>query len=251
MPRLLDKVALVTGGSRGIGRAIAKLFALEGANVVINYGHDDHSASETLSLITSQNTVHRKIRTDVSNKEQVDQMFEEITSVYGRLDILVNNAGINRDSSLSDMTEGMWDEVMATNLKGPFLCSQAAVPLMSHTETGSIINISSETALAGRIGGCNYVASKAGLIGLTKCLAKELAPNIRVNCLALGYTQTDDLYKRLNLDQKENLERVLKEIPMNRIGTADEIANVVLFLASAEASYLTGQVFAAGGGRWM
>ena len=237
MGKLTGKVALVTGGAGGIGQAIVKLLANEGARVVLNYRRSEGRIKG-----------HRAMQADVSKAGDVSRMFHEIESEFGRLDVLVNNAGINRDGLLSELTEAMWDEVIATNLKGPFLCAQAAAPLMLPHGGGSIINIASESALKGRVGACNYTAAKGGLVTLTKSLARELAPAIRVNCLALGLVETDELTARLG---RAKLQRSLDEIPMRRLGTPDEIAQAVLFLACADSSYVTGQVLAVGGGRWM
>ena len=181
----------------------------------------------------------------------MNRLFETIEAEYGRLDILVNNAGINRDANLADLTEAMFDEVLATNLKGPFLCSKLAAPLMSRNGAGSIVNIASESALRGRVGGSNYTAAKAGLIALTKSLARELAPAIRVNCLAPGLVRTDEVVARLGLDQEAKLNKAIEEIPLRRLGTPEEVAKAVLFFASDDSSYVTGQVLAVGGGRWM
>jgi 3-oxoacyl-[acyl-carrier protein] reductase len=237
MGKLTGKVALVTGGAGGIGQAVVKLLAHEGAQVVLNYRRSEGPTKG-----------HRAMQADVSKAADVARLFGAIESAYGRLDVLVNNAGVNRDALLSELTEEMWDEVIATNLKGPFLCAKAAVPLMLRHGGGSIINIASESALKGRIGACNYTAAKGGLVALTKSLARELAPAIRVNCLALGLVETDELAGRLG---HANLQRSLDEIPMRRLGTADEVARAVLFLACADSSYVTGQVLAVGGGRWM
>jgi len=243
MCRLENKVALVTGASGGIGRAVAQALADAGACIVLNYLHKEAPALSGPG--------HRTIRADVSSAEDVRRMFQAIESEYGRLDILVNNAGVNRDAKLGELTETMWDEVLATNLKGPFLCSKSAASLMSARDGGSIVNIASESALRGRSGACNYTAAKAGLVAMTKSLASELAPSIRVNCLALGLIDTEEVVARLGLHRPENLKARLEEIPLRRLGTPEEVAKVVLFMASEESSYITGQVLAVGGGRWM
>lgn len=231
----------MTGGSGGIGRAIVELLAREQAQVASTWLHSEGPAD----------LPHRAIRADVSNAAEVNRLFKTIEAEYGRLDILVNNAGINRDAKLADLTEAMFDEVLATNLKGPFLCSKLAAPLMSRNGAGSIVNIASESALRGRVGGANYTAAKAGLIALTKSLARELAPAIRVNCLALGLVRTDEVVAPLKLDQEAKLNKAIEEIPLHRLGTPEEVAKAVLFLASDDSSYVTGQVLAVGGGRWM
>jgi len=217
----------------------------------LNYLHAEGPANETVRRIASPDLHHQAMRADVSKGEDVHRLFETIDAEYGRLDILVNNAGVNRDAKLAELTEAMFDEVVAANLKGPFLCSKLAAPLMSRHGGGSIVNIASESALRGRVGACNYTAAKAGLIALTKSLARELAPAIRVNCLALGLVRTGEVVARLGLDQETNLRRAIDEIPLRRLGSPEEVAKAVLFFASDDSSYVTGQVLAVGGGRWM
>lgn len=250
MNALKDRVALVTGGSRGIGEAAAFLFAREGAHVIVNYRHGTAKANETLAKLEGDGK-HLAVQADLASAADIRRMFQRIGEAYGRLDVLVNNAGVNRDAPLEQLTEAMWDEVLAVNLKGPFLCAQMAAPLMRAAGGGSIVNVSAETAIQGRVGACNYIASKAGLIGLTKALAREMAPSVRVNSIAFGYTRTDELVERLNLDNPENLANVLKQIPLARMGTVEEAAQVILFLASSASSFVTGQVLGVGGGRWM
>lgn len=250
MNQLTDQVVLVTGASRGFGRAVARLFAQEGARVIVNYRSDLAGAEETRSSLAGADRRHFTLGADVGNSAEVREMFRKIQVECGRLDVLVNNAGINRDGLLESITERMWDEVLTANLKGAFLCAQAAVPMLKETN-GRIVNVASETSLTGRIGGCNYIAAKAGVMGLTKALAKELAPAIRVNCIALGYTHTEELADRFNLDNPENLRRMEKEVPLGRIATPEEAARVALFLSTADSSFITGQIIVAGGGRWM
>jgi len=204
-----------------------------------------------ISKMSSSGGKHSAIQADISKAADVARLFEAIESKYGRLDVLVNNAGVNRDGSVLDMTEAMWDEVVDTNLKGAFLCSRMAAALMLRQKSGTIVNISAESAIRGRAGACNYIAAKAGLIGLTKALARELAPHIRVNCVALGLVETEELVERLALHRAANRERFVGEIPLGRIGTVQEVSKVILFLASQDSSYVTGQVVAVGGGRWM
>ncbi|PYP89478.1 MAG: beta-ketoacyl-ACP reductase [Candidatus Angelobacter sp. Gp1-AA117] len=244
-----DEVVLVTGGSRGVGRAIARLFAQEGARVIVNYKNGQTEAEETLSLLDGG--PHFALQADISKAAEVRAMFHQIEKKCGRLGVLVNNAGVNRDARLESMTETMWDEVVTTNLKGAFLCAQSAAPLMMKDKRGVMINIASETALTGRAGACNYIAAKAGVVGLTKALARELAPSIRVNCIALGYTLTEELIERFNLDDADNLRRIEKEIPLGKIASPEEAARAVLFLSNQASSCVTGQVLAVGGGRWM
>ena len=239
--KLAGKVALVTGGSGGLGRAIVELLAREQAQVVSTFLHGE----------APQGPHVRAVCLDVSKSGDVTRLFETIAADYGRLDILVNNAGVNRDAKLADLTEAMFDEVLATNLKGPFLCSKAAAPLMSRHGGGAIVNIASESALRGRVGAANYTAAKAGLVALTKSLARELAPSIRVNCLAPGLVRTQEVVARFGLDEEPKLRKAIEEIPLRRLGMPEEVAQAVLFFVSDDSSYVTGQVLAVGGGRWM
>ncbi|ADL42666.1 3-oxoacyl-(acyl-carrier-protein) reductase [Caldicellulosiruptor obsidiansis OB47] len=248
MELLKDKVALITGASRGIGRAIALKFAQNGANVIINYSSSQSQAENLKEEIEKIGTKAMIIKCDVSNSDEVNQMFSQIEKEFGRLDILVNNAGITKDGLILRMNEEDFDKVIAINLKGAFLCAKAAAKMMVKQRFGNIINISSVVGITGNIGQANYAASKAGIIGLTKSLAKELASrNIRVNAIAPGFIKTD-MTEVLSDKVKETM---LSSIPLGRFGEADEVANVALFLASSLSSYITGQVIVVDGGMIM
>ncbi|ADQ46395.1 3-oxoacyl-(acyl-carrier-protein) reductase [Caldicellulosiruptor kronotskyensis 2002] len=248
MELLKDKVALITGASRGIGRAIALKFAQNGANVVINYSSSQSQAENLKEEIEKIGTKTMIIKCDVSNPDEVSHMFSQVEKEFGRLDILVNNAGITKDGLILRMNEEDFDKVIAINLKGAFLCARAAAKMMVKQRFGNIINISSVVGIAGNVGQANYAASKAGIIGLTKSLAKELASrNIRVNAIAPGFIKTD-MTEVLSDKVKEAM---LSSIPLGRFGEADEIANVALFLASSLSSYITGQVIVVDGGMIM
>lgn len=241
--RLKDRVALITGAGGGIGEAIAVRFAREGAKVVINDVNPD-GASKVADTIKSAGGEAIVIKADVTNKSQVEAMVREITAKYGKLDIVVNNAGINRDAMVKKMDENQWDQVININLKGTFLVCQAGMMPMMEANYGRIINTSSIGSL-GNIGQANYAASKAGVIGLTRTLALELAKyNINVNCVAPGATSTP-----MTKGIPEPIAKAISEkIPLKRFADPSEIANMHLFLASDEASYITGQVIFVDGG---
>lgn len=245
---LKDKVALVTGASRGIGRAIALKFAQNGANVVINYSSSESKAQELKDEIESLGEKALAVKCDVSNLNDVTKMFSQVENEFGHLDILVNNAGVTKDGLILRMNDEDFDKVIDVNLKGAFLCSKAAAKIMIRQKQGIIINISSVVGLSGNIGQVNYAASKAGIIGLTKSLAKELASrNIRVNAIAPGFIKTD-MTEVLNEKVRQEM---LSNIPLKRFGEADEVANVALFLATELSSYITGQVIVVDGGMIM
>ncbi|WP_271629532.1 3-oxoacyl-[acyl-carrier-protein] reductase [Caldicellulosiruptor sp. DIB 104C] len=248
MQLLKDKVALITGASRGIGRAIALKFGQNGANVVINYSSSEFQAQTLKEEIEKLGVKALTIKCDVSNSEEVNAMFSQIEKEFGRLDILVNNAGITKDGLILRMNKEDFDKVIAINLKGAFLCAKAASKIMVKQREGNIINISSVVGIIGNVGQTNYAASKAGIIGLTKSLAKELASrNIRVNAIAPGFIKTD-MTEVLSDKVKEMM---LSSIPLGRFGEAEEVANVALFLASSLSSYITGQVIVVDGGMVM
>ena len=235
----LEKTALVTGASRGIGRAIALTLGQAGYAVAVNYAGSEAAAEAVKNEIIAAGGKAFTLQGDVSDPEDVEHMFEKIKEGFGFLDVLVNNAGITRDSLLIRMKESSWDEVIATNLKGNFLVLKAA---------GSVINISSVVGLTGNAGQVNYAAAKAGVIGMTKAAAKELASRgIRVNAVAPGCIVTDMTDKI-----PENIkEGMLHSIPLSRLGQTEEVAKAVLFLASDDASYITGQVLNVDGGMVM
>jgi 3-oxoacyl-(acyl-carrier-protein) reductase len=241
--KLKDKVALITGAGSGIGEATALRFSQEGAKVVINDVNME-SANRVLESIKNQGGEAMVLKADISKKDEVDGMVEQIIEHFGRLDILVNNAGINRDAFAKKMTEEQWDSVIAINLKGTFLCCQAAIAAMGKQNSGRIINTSSIGAL-GNMGQANYAASKSGVIGLTKTLALECARNnITVNAVAPGATKTPMTVKM----PEEIMQTITDKIPLKRWAEPQEIANLHAFLASDEAAYITGQIIFVDGG---
>ncbi len=246
---ILDKtIALVTGGSRGIGRAICIRLASMGANVGINYVANPAAAEETLRQITEQGGEGFTVRFDVADAQAVQEQVKEIIATYGRIDILVNNAGITRDGLMARMKEEDWDSVLDTNLKGAFLCSKAVMKTMMKNRRGRIINVSSVVGFVGNGGQVNYGAAKAGLSGLTKSMARELAGrNITVNCVAPGYIVTD-MTDGLPEDAQEALKA---QIPLGILGTPEDVAASVGFLASPDGNYITGQTLHVNGGMYM
>ncbi|CEN76641.1 3-oxoacyl-ACP reductase [[Clostridium] sordellii] len=245
---LNGKVALITGGSRGIGKAIAIKLASYKANIVINYTSNKEHALKVKEEIESYGVKSIVIKCDVSKSDEVNNMIEEIVKEFGQIDILVNNAGITRDGLLMRMKEEDFDSVIDINLKGVFNCTKSATKYMMKKRYGKIINISSVVGLIGNAGQANYCASKAGVIGLTKSSARELASrNINVNAIAPGFIDTD-MTSVLNENLKETM---LKNIPQNRFGSPEDVANLVLFLASDMSSYITGQIINVDGGMVM
>lgn len=246
---MLDKtIALVTGGSRGIGRAICVRLASMGATVGINYVANPAAAEETLRLITEQGGKGFTVQFDVADAGAVQERVKEITTTHGRIDILVNNAGITRDGLMARMKEEDWDSVLDTNLKGAFLCSKAVMKSMMKNRRGRIINVSSVVGFVGNGGQVNYGAAKAGLSGLTKSMARELAGrNITVNCVAPGYIVTD-MTDGLSADAQVALKA---QIPLGTLGTPEDVAASVGFLASPDGNYLTGQTLHVNGGMYM
>ena len=242
------KVALITGGSRGIGKKVAEEFAKHGYDLVINYVSDNTNLEELENDFKSLGAKALFVKTDVTNFEDCSNMVNKAIEEYGRIDVLVNNAGITKDSLLIRMKEEDFDKVINVNLKGTFNVTKNVVPFMIKQKEGKIINISSVVGVVGNAGQANYSASKAGIIGFTKTLAKELASrNIRVNAVAPGFIQTD-MTSVLKDSVKENINN---QIPLKRMGTAEEVANVVYFLADDVSSYITGQVINVDGGMVM
>lgn len=242
--KLKDQVAIITGASRGIGKAVAVVFAQEGARVVINYRQSEAEAKKLAEEIVSRSGVAIAIKADVSKAEEVRSMVEKTLSALGRIDVLVNNAGITIRASLWEITEEMWDAVLDANLKGTFLCSKAVARIMMDQGEGKIINIASIRGIAGSERSMHYSVSKAGVIALTKCMARELAPFVRVNAIAPGYTNTQ---LHADLDDAAR-RRIADTIPLKRFAQPEEIARVCLFLASSAANYVTGQTIVVDGG---
>jgi 3-oxoacyl-[acyl-carrier protein] reductase len=245
---LTGKTALVTGASRGIGREIALELARQGANVAVNFAGSEAKANEVVDEIKALGRDAFTVKCDVSNSEQVTAMVKETVDRFGKLDILVNNAGITKDNLLMRMKEEEWDDVININLKGVFLCIKAVTRQMMKQRVGRIINIASIVGVSGNPGQANYVAAKAGVIGLTKTTAKELSTrNITVNAIAPGFISTDMTDK---LPEEVKTE-MLKQIPLARFGEPKDIAKVTAFLASDDASYVTGQTLHVDGGMVM
>ena len=242
------KIALVTGGSRGIGRGIALRLSELGAKVAINYVSNPDAAQEVVDAIVANGGEGRLYQFDVSDSDAVNSSIAKIIEDYGRLDILVNNAGITRDGLLMKMKEESWDQVLDTNLKGAFNCIKAVNRPMMKQRWGRIVNISSVVGFAGNAGQANYAAAKAGLTGLTRSLARELASrNITVNGVAPGYIDTD-MTRDLSEDVKT---KILGEIPMRAMGSVEDVAGAVAYLVSEDACYVTGQFIHVNGGMFM
>ncbi len=243
--RLENKTAIVTGASRGIGKTIALQLAEEGANIVVC---DIALSEEAANEIEQKGGKALPIVTDVVDPDSVGNMIKAAKDEFGRIDILVNNAGITKDTLLMRMSLESWNTVIQVNLTGTFNCTKAATRIMMKQKYGRIVNIASVVGLMGNAGQANYVASKAGIIGFTKSVAKELGGrNITANAVAPGFIKTE-MTEKLAEEVKEDY---LKRIPLGRMGTAEDVAKVVAFLVSAEADYITGQVISVDGGMWM
>lgn len=244
--RFKDKVVLVTGASRGIGQATSLAFANEGATVAINFYEDAEGAKVTFS--TLNNPRHLIVCADVRNRLTLESRVQEILASHGQIDILVNNAGVCRDKTLGRMDDGQWDDVINVNLTGVANVTRAVLPHMLQRKTGVIVNVASVIAHSGNIGQCNYAAAKAGIIGLTRSLAQEVGhKGIRVNAVAPGFTDTHML-DPIPADFKVEIQH---QTPLGRFGRPEEIANAILFLASDEASFITGEVLNVNGGWYM
>lgn len=244
----MTKTAVVTGASRGIGRAIALKLAQDGANVVVNYSGSQAKAEEVVAEIKALGQQAIAVQANVADADEVKVLMGAAMDAFGSIDILVNNAGITRDNLLMRMKEDEWDSVMDTNLKGVFLCTKAVARQMMKQRAGRIINVASIVGVAGNAGQANYVAAKAGVIGLTKTTAKELAArNILVNAVAPGFIATD-MTEELPQDVKDAM---LTQIPLAKLGQPEDVANVVAFLASEGANYMTGQTLHIDGGMVM
>ncbi len=245
---LEGKTALVTGASRGIGRAIALELARQGANVTVNYAGNEAKAQMVVEEIQKLGAKAFKVKADVTNEADVKDMVKQIISEFGSLDILINNAGITRDNLLMRMKEEEFDQVINTNLKGVFICTKAVTRQMMKQRNGKIVNVASVVGVSGNPGQANYVAAKAGVIGLTKTAAKELASrNIFVNAVAPGFISTD-MTDALTDEQRKGMHDL---IPLGKLGEPEDVAKVVRFLASDDANYITGQTIHVDGGMVM
>jgi 3-oxoacyl-[acyl-carrier protein] reductase len=248
--KLKDKIALVTGGSRGVGRSIALAYGREGAKVIVNYTSNEKAAQEVVEAVTAMGSEAIAVKADVASKAEVESLFAAGKEHFGRLDILVNNAGFTRPAMLLKMTEDQWDQVVDIHLKGAFLCAQAAANMMKDQNSGKIINVMSVAGLVGTVGQINYSAAKGGILSMTKSIARELARyNICANVISLGIVATD-MTEKIRSDEK------LAEIYMNRIllkrfAEAEDISPAFVFLASDDANYITGQLLCVDGGYGM
>lgn len=244
---LKDKVAVVTGAGRGIGEMIALVLAKTGAHIIVNdiNLHSAHTVADKIAAMDRKTLVSNA---DIADRSQVQDMFRETLSQFKTVDILVNNAGITKDNLFLDMTEDDWNLVMDINLKSVFLCSQQAAAVMKEQHSGKIVNLSSVTAQMGNVGQTNYAASKAGIIGMTRTLAKELAPfNINVNAVAPGFIATP-MTDAVPVQVKKT---ILQGIPLGRPGQPEDVANAVKFLSTGESDYITGQVLSCNGGLYL
>lgn len=245
---LTGKTAIVTGGSRGIGRAIALCLAEEGAKVAVIYAGNTAAAEETLQAITEKGGQAISIQCDVANEDAVNAMVKQVKEQFGSVDILVNNAGITRDGLLMRMKTADWQAVLDTNLTGTFFCTKAVTKIMMKQRSGAIVNLTSVVGLTGNAGQANYAAAKSGIIGFTKSVAKELASRgIRANAVAPGCIDTDMIAVLSDAVKEE----MIKTIPLGRVAQPEEVAKAVLFLVSDCASYITGQVLNVDGGMVM
>ncbi len=245
---LKGKCAVITGASRGIGKAIAIKFAKQGANIVINYRNNEEEALKVKEELDSLGSDTLIVKADISDIKEAEHLIKEAKNQFGKIDILVNNAGITKDNLLIRMKEEDFDSVIKVNLKGAFNCLKAVTPIMLKQKSGKIVNMSSVVGVVGNPGQINYCASKAGLIGMTKSLAREIGSRgITVNAIAPGFIDTD-MTRVLNEDQKKN---ILLQVPLNRFGSVEDIANTALFLSSDSSNYITGQVIHVDGGMAM
>ncbi len=247
--RLKGKVAIVTGAGRGIGNAIAQIFAQEGAKVVLNYNRSEKEASSLADDIRRKGGEVLLMKADVSKTDDVKNMVQKAIAKFGRIDILVNNAGMLFPAAFMDSTEEMWDKTIDVNLKGAYLCSKEVAPIMLNQKKGKIVNISSVCGLAQKsaLGNTPYAVSKAGVIGLTRSLAVNLGPTINVNAICPGVIDTD----MVAFFTPERKKMIVEETLLKRIGKPEDVAKAALFLASDESDFITGEIVTVGGGRGM
>src|SRR6266487_1535246 len=246
------KTVVITGSTKVIGKAIALHLAQQPYNIVLNYASDTRQAQETLALCQQVTPQVLLVKADVSNKRAVEALMQESIQVFGSLDVLINNAARIIDKSVLEMSENDWDQVIATNMKGTFLCSQIAASYMLQQEDGgSILNIGASTGIRGRKNGINTCASKAGIMVMTQCLALELGPKIRVNTIVPGLTRTEETEQRFHLDDSADLRARTEAIPLQRIGTPEDIAHAVTMLLSDQARFINGQKIVVDGGQYM
>lgn len=243
-----NKVVLITGGSRGIGKEVALKFVENGYNIVTNYVSEKTDIEKLKQELEMPNREALIVKADVTNSEQIEELVKQAIEKFGKIDVLVNNAGVTKDNLLMRMSEEEFDKVIEVNLKGTYLVTKAVIKYMMKKKSGSIINLSSVVGVVGNAGQCNYSASKAGIIGFTKSVAKELASrNIRVNAVAPGFIETD----MTNVLPDNVKETIQNQIPLKRMGSAKEVANLIYFLGSEDSSYMTGQVIHVDGGMVM
>ncbi len=240
-----NKSVIITGASNGIGKKTAEIFALNGYNVIINYCNSYESANQLYNELTQKNCNVRIFKADISKRDEVDKMIEFCIEEFGKIDILINNAGIAQSKLFTDITESEWDNMINVNLKGAFNCSQSVLKYMLPAKRGKIINISSIWGITGASCEVHYSTAKAGIIGLTKALAKEIAPsNIHINCIAPGIIQTN----MLDDFTEDDIQALKDETPLGTIGTPTDIAKLALYLASDDSNFITGQVISPNGG---
>ncbi|MBI6545544.1 MAG: 3-oxoacyl-ACP reductase FabG [Cyanobacteria bacterium NC_groundwater_1444_Ag_S-0.65um_54_12] len=245
--RFANKVFLVTGGSRGIGRAVVLQAAAEGATVIVNYAQDDLAAEAVVQAVRAQGGEAAAMRANVADALAVRSMLAQILATHEHIDMVVNSHGIVRRGSLQDITEEMWEDVLAVNLKGVFWVCQASAAIMLRQKQGAIVNIASMRGVEGSASSPHYAAAKGGVIAFTKSLARELAPHVRANCVAPGYTETR-MQASLTPEQRRSIEETT---PLRRLGTPEEVAAAVIFLASDDSAFITGQTLLVDGGRVM
>jgi NAD(P)-dependent dehydrogenase (short-subunit alcohol dehydrogenase family) len=245
------KTVLITGATKGIGRAIALEMGAEGASVVLNYASDDASAERTLQECRARGHRAFLVKADVSDRSQVERLTRETLEHLGSIDVLVTCAGLNRDAPFLSMSEEDWDRVIDVNLKGTFLIAQSMASVMRNQPRGGLVlTVAATTGITGRAGGANYCAAKAGVLTLTKCMAIELGPKVRVNCVVPGFTRTEETAARFGLPDREPEEIARRRIPLARIGEPRDIARVVKFLTTEEGAYINGQKIIVDGGEY-